>query len=225
MCGNVCGSVDRKMMLIEAFAAEKFGKNKHTCHDFCHVKRVLSMAVSIGKKEGADLGVLRAAALLHDIARAEETQGGLCHAKESAKIARIFLKNAGFESEFIERAASCIEKHRYRANENGDSLEEKIIQDADRLDAIGAVGIARAFMFGGEHSRPMYIESIPPEKDTSVSGENTFNHFYKKLLKLKDTMHTQTAKNMAEKRHKFMEKYLAQFRKEANLRSSINFQI
>ncbi len=119
-------------------------------HDRSHVERVYNTAIRIGEAEGADLDVVKASALLHDVARSMEDEGKIRdHASEGAKIAEKILEEVGFPSEKILKVARCIESHRFKKGIQAESLEAQILQDADRLDVIGAVGIARVFMKGG----------------------------------------------------------------------------
>ncbi len=165
-----------------------------TSHDDGHVKRVLRWAIHLARKEGANVEVVRKAAELHDIARDRPN-----HAVEGAKIAREILKKQGYDEEFIERVAHCIEAHSFSSGIKPKTLEAKILSDADKLDAIGAIGIARAFMFSGEHGR---------------SIEDTLKHFEEKLLKLKDLMFTATARRIAEDRHRFMLEFYKRLKRE-----------
>ncbi len=165
-----------------------------TSHDDGHVKRVLRWAVYLAKKEGADVEVVKKAAELHDIARDKPN-----HAIEGAKIAREILRRQGYDEDFIEKVAHCIEAHSFSSGIEPKTLEAKILSDADKLDAIGAIGIARAFMFSGEHGR---------------SIEDTLKHFEEKLLRLKDMMFTDTAKRIAEDRHRFMLEFYERLKRE-----------
>ncbi len=162
-------------------------------HDDGHVERVTRWAEYIAEKEGADLEVVRVASKLHDVAR-----GMPNHAVEGAKIVRRMLKGR-YDDDFVERVAHCIEAHSFSSGVEPKTLEAKVLSDADKLDAMGAIGIARAFMFGGETGRSL---------------EETLRHFEEKLLKLKDTMMTETAKKVAEDRHGFMLEFYERLRRE-----------
>ncbi len=166
-------------------------------HDVGHIERVKKLAEYIARREGADVDVVLKAAELHDIARNSEN-----HAVESAKIARKLLKAEGYSDEFIEAVAHAIEAHSFSANIEPKTIEAKVLSDADKLDAIGAIGVARAFMYSGERQR---------------SIEDTLKHFEEKLLKLKDLMHTSTAKKIAAKRHKFLESFYRRLKEEIAL--------
>lgn len=181
--------------------AEEFAKNffeREGTHGWSHVERVLALCMHIGREENADLEVLALAALLHDIARPLEDKGKVeDHAIESAKIARCFLKSLGYEK--VDDVVHAIEAHRFNGSIKPQTLEAKIVSDADKLDAIGAIGVARVFMYGGEHGRDI---------------ETSLKHFEEKILKLKDLMHTETAKKMALERHRYVEEFVKRIRRE-----------
>lgn len=180
---------------------EEFARNffeREGTHGFSHTERVLALCMHIGEKEGADLEVLALAALLHDIARPLESKGKIDdHAKEGAKIAKHFLEGLGYGK--VEQVTHAIEAHRFSRPPEPRTLEAKILSDADKLDAIGAIGIARVFMYSGEHGR---------------SIEYSLKHFEEKIMKLKDLMYTKTAKEMALERHKYVEEFIERIRKE-----------
>lgn len=188
-------------------------------HDWSHVLRVNNTAKMIAKKEKADLFIVELSTLFHDIADSKFTNGDETIAPRKIKD---FLNSLKVDTETIEKVNYIVEHMSFKKNQPSEkSLEFKVVQDADRLDAIGAIGIARAFSFGGYKNRLMYNPEEKPNlnqtKEQYVKAEGTtINHFYEKLLLLKDLMNTDTAKKLAEKRHKFMEKYLDQFYKEWN---------
>ena len=188
-------------------------------HDWQHVLRVNNTAKKIAKKEKADFFIIELAVLFHDIADSKFTNGDETIAPKKIKD---FLNSLKVDEETIEKVNYIVEYMSFKKNQPMDkSLEFKIVQDADRLDAIGAIGIARAFSFGGYKNRLIYSPDEKPNlnqtKEQYVKAEGTtINHFYEKLLLLKDLMNTGTAKKLAEKRHKFMERYLEQFYKEWN---------
>jgi len=165
-----------------------------TSHDDGHTKRVIRLALYIAERENADAEVVRKAAELHDVARDEPN-----HAVEGARIAREVLRKEGYDEDFIEKVAHCIEAHSFSAGIKSRTLEAKVLSDADRLDAIGAIGIARAFLYSGEHGR---------------SIEDTLKHFREKLLKLKDLMETETGRKIAERRHEFLVEFYKKLEKE-----------
>lgn len=185
-------------------------------HDWYHVERVWNMARLIGEREGADLCVVELAALLHDIADwkfygGDETAG--------PREARRWLESIGVGESTIAHICKIIEDISFKGagvTSVMESLEGKVVQDSDRLDAIGAIGIARAFAYGGHKKRELHNPSIQPQLHASFehyknSTGPTINHFYEKLLLLKGRMNTETGKRIAEERHRYMEEYLARF--------------
>jgi len=188
---------------------------KHSHHDKYHIERVYNLAVRLAKEEKADLDTVKAAALLHDIARAKEDEGSIDdHANEGAKMAQKILEEVNFPKQKIARVIHCIETHRFRKGLAPKTLEAKILQDADRLDIIGAIGIARVFARGGWSNKPIYDPSIPPKEKYDGKSETTVNHIREKLLKIKDAINTETAKRIAEARHRYVERFLERLLKE-----------
>ncbi len=196
-------------------------ENDFSGHDWHHILRVYRNAMYIQSIEGGDAEIVSLGALLHDISD-HKMNGGLMNkgGEEASKI----LSEIGYEKETIEKVAELVDNISYKGAQVNDkviSLEQQIVQDADRLDAIGAIGIARAFAFGGNKNRPIYTPEIDPVLHDSFeqyanSKSHTINHFYEKLLLLKDRIHTKTGKRMAEERHQVMEDFLKQFYKEWN---------
>ncbi len=184
-------------------------------HDWWHIYRVEKMALAIASEEKADIFIVRLAALLHDMDDWKFNQ-------EGSKNAESLLIKSGLDKKSIEMILHIIQQVSYTgAGENPlpDSLEACVVQDADRLDAIGAIGIARAFAYGGSKNREMYNPEIKPVMHESFqeyknSQSHTINHFYEKLLLLKDRLHTPAAKQLAIKRHHFMEMFLEEFFEE-----------
>ena len=188
---------------------------RHSHHDKYHVERVYNLAVRLAQAEGADLDTVKAAALLHDIARAMEDEGSINdHASEGAKIARKILEEIDFPKNRIDDVIHCIETHRFRNSLTPKSLEAKILQDADRLDIIGAVGIARVFARGGWSNKPIHDPSVQPRAKYDGKSESSVNHIHEKLLNIKSTMNTETARKMAQDRHKYVEQFLERLLKE-----------
>ncbi len=175
-------------------------------HDWLHAERVYRMCMKIFEKEGGDPQVLLATALLHDAGVQHELEYGVDHSEKSVEIAGEILSRIGFPRGKVRMVLDAIRVHRFRKGIKAVSIESKILQDADRLDAIGAVGVARAFSRGGRTGTPMYSQQ------KSVSS--TVDHFHEKLLKLKDTLNTETARRIASERHAFMETFLSRFLKE-----------
>ena len=188
-------------------------------HDWFHIERVWKLSKKIAEKEGGNLEVIELSALLHDIADPKFHNGDETLA---LKISQNFLEEIQVDAELIEQVLFVIKnisfKNRAEAPENP-PLELQIVQDADRLDAIGAIGIARTFNFGGFKNNLMYHPEIKPnlgmnKEEYKKSNGTTINHFYEKLLLLKDLMNTETAKKIASERHDFMLKFLDEFYKE-----------
>ena len=191
-------------------------------HDWFHIERVWKLSKKIAEKEGGNLEVIELSALLHDIADPKFHNGDETLA---LKISKDFLEEIHVEGELIEQVLFVIKnisfKNRAEAPENP-PLELQIVQDADRLDAIGAIGIARTFNFGGFKNNLMYHPEIKPnlgmnKEEYKKSKGTTINHFYEKLLLLKDLMNTETAKKIASERHDFMLQFLDEFYKEWNV--------
>lgn len=170
-------------------------------HDLSHIIRVYRNAKRIGQKEGADMHVLLLAALLHDAG--------------SLVIARDFLKRKGVPDNIGDKILYAVEVHRFSKGIVPDTLEAKILQDADRLDAIGAIGIARVFMTGGTLGRRFYNAQDPFCESREPDDKKwNLDHFYRKLLKLESGMHTETAKRLAGRRAAVLKRYLSDLREE-----------
>ena len=191
-------------------------QNAEGGHDWFHIQRVFKLAETISTTESANPFVVQLGALLHDIAdskfyNGDETVG--------PKVAREFLFSQNVDSAVIEHVVNIISNISYKGGhvaKTFSSLELNIVQDADRLDALGAIGIARTFNYGGFKNRPLYNPEIKPslqmtKEEYKASNAPTINHFYEKLLLLKELMNTETGRQMAEKRHQFMEGFLKQF--------------
>jgi len=191
-------------------------------HDINHLKRTMNLARHIQTIEGGDELVIAAAALLHDVHRLEQLKTGqFCSPEASLSQIEAILNKTGFPADRIDKVLHCVKYHEeYSFSVNGrtvDDLETLILQDADNLDAMGAIGIGRTFLFGGAHGVPMWVPEIPlPDRDTydeetSMQDPSVLHHFHAKLLKLKNTMNTETAKRMAEARHQVMERFVVEF--------------
>jgi uncharacterized protein len=190
-------------------------------HDWWHIERVWNNAKLILKSEDVDPFIVEMAALLHDIADSKFHNGD---EEIGPNKAGEYLKSIGVEENQIIHIQEIIRNMSYKASLgtlNFTSKEMEVLQDADRLDAIGAIGIARAFTYGGFKNRELYNPAIPPalnmtKEEYKNSNAPTINHFYEKLLLLKDKMNTQTGLRIAEERHQFMQNYLEQFYNEWN---------
>ncbi len=188
-------------------------------HDWWHVWRVWKTAVHIGKKEKADLFVVQLAALLHDVFDWKFYRGS---ESEGLEKIRKLLEKQDVEEKTISHVCGIIENVSFKGAEVRTKMKTKegmVVQDADRLDAIGAIGIARAFAYGGFRGKEMYNPDIKPEvhktfEEYKNSESTTINHFHEKLLLLKGLMNTRTAKELAEGRHRFMELFLERFFEE-----------
>jgi uncharacterized protein len=193
--------------------------NQSPAHDFEHVLRVYRNAEMISKKEeGSDLDIVLAAALLHDLVVYPKGSAKTMHsADDSANVAKKILSEyKWYPAEKIEKVIYAIRIHSYSKKLIPFTLEGKILQDADRLDAIGAIGIARTFSVGGSENRSLYIPKDPfCESDRELDDTRwTLDHIKKKLLILKNSMHTKTAKEIAKQRTDFIDSFLNQLRKE-----------
>lgn len=188
-------------------------------HDYFHTERVLNNAVKIAKGENCNLLVVQLGALLHDVADSKFHDGD---ESKGPQIAREFLSKQQVYNVVIKQVINIIENISFNGgnfDQKFKSIELDIVQDADRLDAIGAVGIARTFNYGGFKNRALYNPEIAPnfsmtKEEYKKSDSPTINHFYEKLLLLKDKMNTETGKKIAQERHQFMELFLENFYEE-----------
>ena len=191
-------------------------ENAEGGHDWFHIERVYKNALLIAEGVDCDLIVVKLGALLHDIADSKFHGGDETVAP---KTARTFLESQNVSEDIILHVSAIIENISFKGGnfeKKFNSKELEIVQDADRLDAIGAIGIARTFNYGGFKNRPLYNPNIQPnmsmnKEEYKNSESPTLNHFYEKLLLLKDKMNTETGKKIAQKRHDFMVTFLSQF--------------
>ncbi len=196
-------------------------QNAEGGHDWWHIERVWKLAKNIALEEKVDLLVVELGALLHDIADSKFHGGDESIGPQKAKA---FLGSVGVDQQVIDHVVAIIENISFKGGNQKQSFkspELDVIQDADRLDAIGAIGIARTFNYGGFKNREIYNPEIPPnlnmtKEEYKKSTAPTINHFYEKLLLLKDRMNTKSGRKIAEERHQFMELYLRQFYAEWN---------
>ncbi|MGC1204394.1 MAG: HD domain-containing protein [Flavobacteriaceae bacterium] len=206
--------INRTISFVKETLAEAEGG-----HDWFHIERVYKNALLISKNENVDVFIISLGALLHDIADSKFNDGD---ETIGPKMAREFLFNLNVDSKIIEHVINIIENISFKGGNETQkftSAELDVVQDADRLDAIGAIGIARCFNYGGFKNRQLYNPQIKPNLNMSkaeykTSTAPTINHFYEKLLLLKDRMNTKTGRDIAKERHAFMELYLKQFSSE-----------
>ncbi len=198
---------------------KKFFKNDFSGHDYYHSLRVYRNAVKIAKAENADINIVALAALLHDVDDYKLSPDTTA----SMKNARDFLKSIDACDDEIDAICSIITQISFKGTDTviSDTAEGRCVQDADRLDAIGAIGIARAFAYGGSHNRAIYDPEIPPKANMNGdeyknSNSTSINHFYEKLFLLEDLMSTETGKEMALKRTERMRSFVADFMSEWN---------
>ena len=212
---------EQKIQKTITFVKETL-KNAEAGHDWFHINRVYNNAILIAKGEEVDLFVVQLAALLHDIADSKFNDGD---ENIGPLKAQDFLHSLEIDTNTTTHIVKIIANMSYSKSLGNDALftskELQVVQDADRLDAIGAIGIARAFTYGGYKNRLLYDPEIKPNVNQSKeaykkSTAPTINHFYEKLLLLKDKMNTKTGKKIAVGRHQFMELFLDQFYKEWN---------
>jgi len=207
---------DEAISRTQAYVQQSLDQDS-TGHDWWHSYRVWQNAVRIGQAEGADLFIVQLAALLHDISDYKLNGGdeGL-----GPRLAMDWLASLGVDAEVVRQVGEIIHAVTFRGADTPAaaplSLEGRVVQDADRLDALGAIGIARAFAYGGHRGRSLYDPEISPAHHASFeeykrNQSPTINHFYEKLLLLRGRMNTETGRWIAESRHAVMEKFLEQF--------------
>jgi uncharacterized protein len=206
--------IDRTVAYVQSVL-----KNAEGGHDWSHTYRVWQLAIHIAEKENSNNEVVQLAALLHDIADSKFHNG---NETIGPQLARTFLENEKVSTQTIDHVVSIIENISFKGGKEHMTFFSKelaIVQDADRLDALGAIGIARTFNYGGYKNRKIYDPKIRPnlnmtKEEYKNSDAPSINHFYEKLLRLKDRMNTESAKKIAHERHDFILKFLDQFYKE-----------
>jgi len=201
--------IEETEQFVQAFHATDFSG-----HDYAHIERVRRMALRIAAAEGGDLRIIELAALLHDVA--DSKLGGT-----SERVDRHLLSRVS-ESDRL-HILEIINSLSFKGGNRPPikTLEGKIVQDADRLDAIGAIGIARTFQFAGQFKEPMYVPGLVPREPGDRTGTTSaLHHFDEKLFRLKDLMNTKTAKVIAEDRHRYMMEFVERFKQEWEDRSS-----
>lgn len=211
---------------LKPYINELFGKDS-SGHDLTHLTRTMELALYIQSKEGGDRLIVGLSALLHDVHRIMQTElGRFVSPKESLPKVREILSHVDLSDDEINQICYAIEHHE-EYNWNGNNVSDinaLILQDADNLEAIGAIGIGRAFVYGGAHNIIMYNENIPFNTKSDFLEENgdnesTLHHFYHKLFKLADNMNTKTGRKIAKKRIKFMKKFTNEFLEEWNFKA------
>jgi uncharacterized protein len=204
------------LLRVREFAETGFRGAKGS-HDWDHTLRVFRLCEQMGRSEGADLPVLRMAAYLHDIGRGSEytSKGAVCHAEKGADIARPLLLGLGLSPERRENVLHAIRAHRFRGRTDPKTPEAKILFDADKIDAIGAVGVARAFLFAGEVGARLHSPEIDVAAAPAYSRHDTgYREYLVKLRKIRERIMTCAGKKMAEERHAFMEDFFRRFLEE-----------
>jgi len=205
---------------VKARVRERLCGGSSSGHDYSHVRRVHALCCRLAEMEGAavERQVLEAAAWLHDLGREwERRDPSIDHAVKSAELAEPMLREAGFPERDIPKVLYAIRVHRFSGGVVPETLEAKLLQDADRIDASGALGVAMTFAYGGAHGRMLYDPEDPfAEKRMLDDGVWSLDHFYTKILTLGDTLHTESARAMARERAAFTRTFLEQMRREIN---------
>lgn len=204
-----------EMIIVDAleFVRNTFCDD-YSGHDYFHALRVYKMATKIAEQENADLTIVQLAALLHDVDDIKLSPETYVNKNGTVD----FLREHALSEEMIKIICNIIDEVSFRGTDSTmpETIEGKCVQDADRLDAMGAIGIARAFAYGGNHNRIIYNPEIQPTVNMNADQyqghiSTTINHFYEKLFQLKDLMNTDTAKKIAEQRHCYMKLYISEF--------------
>jgi uncharacterized protein len=198
-------------------AAYNFFHSARGSHDWEHTLRVVRLCHTIGQSAGADKLVLEIAAYLHDIGRDQQdnSKGNLCHAKKSVQMALPLIQELDISQVRKKNIIHCIAAHRFREDPTPRTFEAKVLFDADKLDAIGAVGIARAYLFAGEQGACLHNPNLAPQETKAYSTDDTgYREYVVKLSKVKDRMLTDIGKQIAIERHAFMELFFKRFLEE-----------
>ena len=209
--GGVSPNAERRGSKDER--SESFGVSP--AHDWQHVRRVARLAETLADEYDVNEQVLFAAVWLHDIGRAKEDRGEIDdHAGWGASEAAEVLSDLGADPDIVGAVQHCIRAHRYSNDVEPETREAEVLSDADNLDALGAVGIARCFSYGGERGHRLHDPDLPPEADDTAAGATQFNHFHKKILRLPDRMYTEAGRDLAEERKAFVVEFLDRFERE-----------
>ena len=203
----------RMLSSVRKFARSRFREARGS-HDWDHTLRVYNLCEYIGRVENVDLVVVRIAAYLHDIARGlqDGANGGICHAQEGARLARPFLEQLPLKSDQLDNIVHCIESHRYRGHVSPRTPEAKVLFDADKLDAIGAVGVARAYLFAGEVGARLHAPEVDVGDTRPYTANDTgYREYIVKLRMIKERVLTAEGRRLAQRRHQFMETFFNRF--------------
>ncbi|MEW5736454.1 MAG: HD domain-containing protein [Thermodesulfobacteriota bacterium] len=204
---------DQREAQIKKRALAFFPQGRNS-HDWEHTERVLALAVRIGESSDADLFVVRTAAILHDIARSiqDQSAGAICHAQKGAELAAGILTDLSIPNQSAENILHCIRTHRFRGTDIPQTVEAKTLFDADKLDSIGAIGIARAFQFAGEVGARLHNPRNDIENTSAYSREDTgYREYMVKLRHIPSRMQTEEGKRLAAKRAEFMHLFFQHF--------------
>jgi uncharacterized protein len=209
------GNTAVRQMLSAArqFALSHFATARGS-HAWDHTLRVYHLCDHIGRAEGVDMVAVRMAAYLHDIARGrqDDSNGRICHAREGARLAMCFLPQLPLKPDQINNVLHCIESHRFRSRVRPQTPEAKVLFDADKLDAIGAIGVARAFLFAGEIGARLHAPEINLDDARSYTPNDTgYREYMVKLRKIRQRILTTEGRRLAERRHRFMERFFNRF--------------
>lgn len=201
---------------VRSIAGSYFDERVPPAHDWHHVERVEALATRLAAgRPDVDREVLEYAVLLHDVGRPAEDAGEIDdHAEWGAGEARRILRDLGVDAKTIDAVCHCIRAHRYSTDVEPETLEAKLLSDADNLDALGAVGIARTFSHGAEVGAPIHDPDLPIDADDSVAGRTSVNHLRKKILRLRERLYTDEGRALADERHAFVEQFLERFEAE-----------
>ncbi|MDY6765209.1 MAG: HD domain-containing protein [Halobacteria archaeon] len=199
---------------VRAYAKSFFG-DVDPSHDWDHVERVYKLGRRIAREENANRRVVKLSVLLHDIGRAKEDRGEIEeHATWGAQKAEEFLRDRGEDPDIVEAVKHCIESHRYSNDIEPHTIEAKAVCDADNLDALGAIGIARCFCYGGERGIAIGSSVGTEGGENEKKRESQVDHLRSKILNLKDRMYTETGEEIAQDRHDFVEDFVERFERE-----------
>lgn len=213
---EICPLGTEKTEILRRISAEHCAEEGGS-HGPDHSERVYSMSLAIGNELQARLDILAAAALLHDIGRRFESasRGKVCHARKSAEMAEEILADLVFAQPDIEQITHCIRAHRFRSNERPETLEARILFDSDKLDSIGAIGIGRAFLFAGQIGARLHDAEADHARTLSYSRDDTaYREFQVKMSRVRDQMLTPLGRQIAERRHRFMEIFFDELNRE-----------